>query len=185
MKRISHLLLILGALFVGFVLTYWLASYHLFEFSGAGPMKDTGLLSHPRYHAPLGEVSFATEGSYTFRFSGVPSETMWLQFYMPGYSTANRENLEQLSTYISAMITDESGNVVCKASGSPSARGQENRWVLMSSSFEAAFWHEACVRKKFKRGHKYILDVSVKHVDPKSPKIILRAMLEGGGFEMP
>jgi len=60
---------------LGFV-AYWAVAYHTWEFRGAGPIKDTGLFSYYRYHAPLGEFPLAAKGSYTFRFSGLPREKM-------------------------------------------------------------------------------------------------------------
>jgi len=185
MRRAGQILLICVVLIGAAVASYWLVSYHPTEFRGAGAMRDTGFFSYPRYHAPLGEVPLAAEGSYSFRFSGVPSETMWLQLYVPGYSFKDRDDLERVSTQISVRIADSAGNVVCQGSGQPSARDPNDRWVLMSSHFEAAFWHNGCNKREFKRGREYSLDVSVKNVDPKSPKVVLKAMLEGGGNELP
>ena len=163
---------------------YWLLAYRASQFRGGGPMIDTGFFSYYRYHAPLGEFPFNNEGTHQFQFTGLPTEKMVLQFYVPGYSDKNRAELESLKTVLTAEITDKSGNVVCAASGSPAAPIPA-RWTLMSSRFEAAYWHEACADRPFARRTEYSLRVTVLNLDPKTPKVQLRAMLEGGGNELP
>ena len=165
-------------------LAYWLLSYRPSEFDGAGPMKDTGFFSYYRYHAPVGEFPFQAEGTYKFRFSGLPNEKMGLQFYVPGYTTKNRAELDSLKTVLAVEITDKSGKVICAASGSPAAP-MPTRWTLMSSPFEAAYWHQACAESQFGRRTEYSMRVTVKAPDPRTPQVQLRAMLEGGGNELP
>jgi hypothetical protein len=163
---------------------YWFLGYRPSEFRGAGPMRDTGFFSYYRYHAPLGEFPFRAEGTYQFQFTGLPSEKMVLQFYVPGYSTKNRAEIESLKTVLATEITDKSGNVVCTANGSP-ATPIPARWTLMSSPFEAAYWHEACANRPFIRHTEYSLRVTVQKLDPRTPNVQLRAILEGGGNELP
>jgi hypothetical protein len=167
------------------VLIGWFFSYHPTSFRGAGRMRDGGFLSYPRYHAPLGEFPLASEGAYTFKFSGLPAEDMTLLFYVPGYNISTHEVIEELSTKLSAVVTDASGKVICSASGSPNGTRDDDRWVVMSSRNEAALWHHACLERPFARRRDYALRVAVSNVDPKTPHVTLTVMLEGGGTEAP
>jgi hypothetical protein len=148
-------------------------------------MQAYSYFSFYRYHAPVGEFPFAIEGSYTFPFSGLPAEDMSLQFYVPGYTTSNRQAVETLSTELHATITDASGRVVCSAVGRPLGRRDDDKWTLMSSLNEAALWHHACLKRQFSRNTDYTLRVAVRSVDPRTPYVTLKAMLEGGGIELP
>lgn len=163
---------------------YWAIAYKPSEFRGAGPLQDDGFFSYYRYHAPVGEFPFNAEGAYQFPFSGLPSEEMVLMFYILGYNTKNRTDIEALTTVLSAEIVDASGRVICSASASP-AMPSPNTWTLMSGPFEAAYWHQDCVARQYSRRAAYSLRVKVQAPDPKSPKVTLRAMLEGGGNELP
>ena len=163
---------------------YWFLAYKPSEFRGAGPMQDNGFFSYYRYHAPLGEFAFHTEGTYQFSFSGLPSEKMVLMFYVPGFSTKNRGEIEALKTVLSAEIVDASGRIMCSASASP-AMPSPNRWTLMSNPFKAAYWHHECADRQFSRQTEYSLRVKIQTPDPKTPKVTLKAMLEGGGNELP
>lgn len=185
MKRMRKIQVFSFGLVVLCVFVYWLSGYRPSEFRGAGPMRDDGFFSYYRYHAPLGNVPFDKEGSHTFQFSGLPSERMVLQFYIPGYPTVTREVLENLSTTLSAEIMDDSGKIVYAAIGNPSGSLPEEKWMLMSSSSFAAYWHKNSPDGVFSRGKEYTLHVTVKNIDPKSPNLTLNAMLEGGGHELP
>jgi hypothetical protein len=184
MKRFRNVLLAFSVLIVLTVIVYWFTSYNPKEFRGAGPMKDDGFFSYYRYHAPVGYIPFAQSDTYKFQFSGLPSEIMVLQFYIPHHSTSNKELLENLSTTLNAKIVDASGNVICNAQGSPSANLREKKWVLMSSSTFAAYWHKNC-DALFARNMDYTLHVTVNNIDSKTPNVMLKAMLEGGGNELP
>ena len=185
MKPTRRLLLSLLSSVVFGTLALSLSPYSPKEFRGAGPMEDYGPASYYRYHAPLGDVPLAVEGRYTFRFSGLPDETMGLQFYLPGYSEEHDKRLRAVSTTLTVEIVDGAGDRICFATGSPSGTTSSERWVLMSSSLEAGYWHHGCVDRQFSRGMRYTLRVTVENVDPNSPKVVMKAVLEGGGNEFP
>ena len=163
---------------------WWFCSYDPGEFRGAAPMRDTGLFSYYRYHAPLGEVPLGVAGLYILKFSGLPSERMGLQLFIPGGTTSDRDLLESLTTKISVEIADARGTVVCSATGIPSAKDRPAKWVLMSSDSDAAFWHEQCLNVEFARHTHYTLRVAISDVDPRSPQVSLKPILEGGGIEL-
>jgi hypothetical protein len=165
-------------------IAWQLFSYDPAEFHGAAPMRDTGMFTYFRYHAALGEIPLAAPGTYALRFSGMPATKMGLQFYVPGGSDANRKVFENLTTEITAEIVDSRGNVICFASGTPLGTDASKRWMLMSSLTEAAYWHESCRSASFERRTDYTLRVGLRNVDPRSPGVVLRAMLEGGGIEL-
>jgi hypothetical protein len=164
---------------------WWLFSYEPSDFRGAAPMRDTGVFSYPRYHATLGDVPLFEAEHYTLRFSGLPSEHMTLQLHVVGESDTNRDLLVDLTTELSAYIVDSQNNVLCSAAGTPSNPDRSARWVLMSSGFDAAFWHVHCRDVPFARHTDYMLHLSISDVDPRSPKVLLRATLKGGGIELP
>jgi len=164
---------------------WWLFSYEPSDFRGAAPMRDTGVFSYPRYHATLGDVPLFKAGHYTLRFSGLPSENMALQLYVVDGPDTNRDLLVGLTTELSTYIVDSQGKVLCSAAGTPSNPDPSARWVLMSSGYDAAFWHDHCRDVPFARHTDYTLHLSISDVDPRSPKVLLRATLEGGGNELP
>ena len=164
---------------------WWLFSYSPSEFHGAAPMLDTGVFSYPRYHAALGDMPLAEAGDYTLKFSGLPSEQMALQLYVVGGSDANGDLLRSLTTELSANIVDSQGKVLCSANGTPSQSDSSARWVLMSSGIDAAYWHDHCIDVAFARHTNYTLHLSISNVDQSSPRVLLRATLEGGGNELP
>jgi hypothetical protein len=53
------------------------------DFKG-GVVEDAGFFSYPRYKARLGAIPLHAEGEYTFEFSGLPKDKMWLQMYVEG-----------------------------------------------------------------------------------------------------
>jgi len=164
---------------------YLALAYSPQSFNGAGPMRDTGLFSYPRYHAPLGEFSLHQPGEYHFSFGGLPDERMILMFYVSDFTLLeSRDKLENLDTAISAKVSTSDGGTICWGLGVPSGR-EPNRWVLMSSRDRAAFWHSNCNGTQYERGVDYTLHVSIRDVDPNSPHTTLRAVLEGGGIELP
>ncbi len=161
-----------------------LFSYDPTEFHGAAPMRDTGMFTFYRYHATIGEIPLATSGTYALRFSGMPATRMVLQLYVMGGSDANRKLFESLTTEITAEIVDSRGKVICAASGTLFGTDASKRWMLMSSANEAAYWHESCRSVSFESRTDYTLRVGLRNVDPRSPGVILRAMLQGGGIEL-
>jgi len=164
---------------------WWIFSYDSSDFRGAASMRDTGVFSYPRYHATLGDIPLSEAGDYTLKFSGLPSEQMSLQLYVVGGFDANGDLLRSLTTELSVDIVDSQGKVLCSASGTPSQSDPSARWVLMSSGIDAAFWHNHCVDVAYARHTNYKLHLSISNVDPCSPRVTLRATLEGGGIELP
>ena len=156
--------------------------YNTREFKGAGPALDHGLLTCPRYQAPVGVVPLNAKGSYEFRFSGLPDEEMILQMHIPMGPDTNTDEFEHLSTSFVASIVDESGDQVCAATGSPQGKLPADRWVLMSSATVAAYWHSSCGGLRFVRDKTYTLRLQLHDVDSNSPAVPMNLMLEGGGY---
>jgi hypothetical protein len=153
------------------------------EFIG-GEIADKGLFSYPRYQARLGSIPLHTEGEYTFEFSGLPRDRMWLQIYIEGKAEKDRDTLENLSTLFKAEIKTKEGEVVCSASGRPSGQ-TSNRWTLMSSSMEAAYWHSNCLDLSLSEATEYQMRIEVSDIDARTPQLLLAVTLEGGGIELP
>jgi len=164
---------------------WWLLSYHPTDFRGAEPMRDTGVFSYPRYYATLGDIPLVQAGHYTFNFAGLPSENMTLQLYVMGGPETNIGLLRELTTEVSAYIVDSQDKRICSATGTPSRSDPSAKWVLMSNGLNQAFWHDHCRDVSFAKNTNYSLHLSISDVDPRSPRVLLRATLEGGGNELP
>jgi hypothetical protein len=136
------------------------------------------------YQIKMPPIPFNRAGEYVFHFRGIPNEDMSLQLYAEGKSHENREELTHLDTTLDALLVDQNGNVVCKASGMPRDGQNEHIWVVMSG-LDAAFWHWNCVHMRLKPSVSYTLTLGISNVDPKTPPINLLPVLEGGQLDMP
>jgi hypothetical protein len=167
---------------------YWITRYDIDDFRGHGPLRDTGVFSYYRYHAPLGSMALAKPGTHVMKFLGVPSVKMALMLYFPSEMAPipepTFELLRSLRTTLTAEIVDSRGKVICRGIGTPAGRDISNEWRLMSSSNNAAYWHQACRDVPLLRQTDYELRLSVEDVDPRSPPLQISVMLEGGGIEL-
>jgi hypothetical protein len=160
----------------------WFADeYPYLRFHGDGNFSGGPVLG---YQIKMRPIPFNQPGEYVFHFRGIPNEDMSLQLYAEGKSDQNREELTHLDTTLDALLVDQSGHVVCQASGMPRDGQNEHIWVLMSG-IDAAFWHWNCVHMPLKPSVSYTLTLRVSNVDPKTPQINLRPVLEGGQPDMP
>lgn len=144
-------------------------------FSG-GPVFGYTIRMHP--------VPFYRDGEYVFHFRGMPEEEMSLQLYAEGKTDSDRQELTDLQTTIDALLVDHNGSVVCQATGMARDGQNEHIWVVMSGPMEAAFWHWNCVHMPLKSSESYTLTLRIRNVDPKTPKINLLPVFEGGQPDM-
>lgn len=146
------------------------------EFSG-GPVLG--------YQIKMRPIPFNQAGEYVFHFRGLPYEELSLQLYAEGKTDKNREELTHLGTTLDALLVDQTGRTVCQGSGMARDGQNEDIWVVMSSGSEAAFWHWNCVHMPLRPSVSYTLTLRVRNVDPKTPKINLLPVLEGGQPDLP
>src|SRR5262249_7522572 len=117
------------------------------------------------YWLRLKPIPFFKPGEYVFRFRGMPREEMSLQLFAEGMGGNNRPELTNLNTQLEAILVDQKGGVVCRASGvipkevDPCCQDckehpedcqpltdeqiearRQKEWVLMSGGDEAAYW---------------------------------------------
>ncbi len=137
------------------------------------------------YSIQMRKIPFYQAGEYVFHLRGLPNEEMSLQLYAEGKTDNNREELTHLDTILDALLVDQNGRTVCQATGMPRDGQNERIWVVMSSGFEAAFWHWNCVHMLLKSSDSYTLTLRIKNVDPKTPRINLLPVLEGGKLDLP
>jgi hypothetical protein len=178
---------LLGAVVVVFGATIWLVGYHPWEFKGGLGIRDSGVLSYPRYHAYIGKVELPLAGEYRFTVRGLPSTTLALELQAANATQDDRMELTSLTTQVAVSISDSSGRELCKATGRLSdatTRGL-NSWVLASSSTDASFWHPSCQGMPFSRFKTYTVTARLSDVDPHSPQRGLMLLLQGGGNELP
>lgn len=156
--------------------------YPLLRFRGDGKLSGGPVLG---YWIRMRKIPLAETGEYMFHFRGVPNEDMDLQLYAQGISLANGSQIADLKTYIEVSLRDQSGRVICEASGSPSETDRPKKWVTMMGPDEAAYWNENCLRMRLKPSASYSLTIHIRDIDPKTPKIDLIPTLEGGQPDLP
>ena len=115
----------------------------------------------------------------------MPREEMALELYAEGKGSKDEVEL-RVKTIIEASLVDQKGRAICQASGPPLENGQSpNGWVLMLGSDEAAYWHWGCVWFKLRPSDSYTLTIRIRDVDPRTPKINLLPILNGGQLDLP
>jgi hypothetical protein len=92
-------------------------------------------------------------------------------------------------------VLDESGTVICSASGrlSDSLRGTrvkdaqgrwtDNHWILEHSATDGDFWNAACTDIKMDHRRSYVLTVKLDQIDPRTDQMLV-PKIEGGGNEL-
>src|SRR5258706_3534058 len=157
--------------------TLWIADeYPSFRFRGDGKFSGGPVLG---YSIRLRKIPFYTPGEYAFRFRGAPSEEMNLPLYAEGGSFANEAEITHIAINIEAFLADQTGRIVCEASGSPlTGAGKRDDinpkgWVTMLGPNEAAYWNGNCLHMPLKPSDSYTLTIRIQNVDPNAPKIYL------------
>jgi hypothetical protein len=83
-------------------------------------------------------IPFNEPGEYKFHFRGMRDGRMSLLLYAGGKSDANREEPTDLHTSLEALLVDQHGNIICRASATPGT-GPDDRRRMFS---RAAAWTE-------------------------------------------
>jgi hypothetical protein len=169
------------ALVLGLIVFWYVLSYHTWEFRGPGTIRDNGVFTYPRFRVLLDKVPLSEAGQHRFTFKGVPSEEMSLQFDVVGKTDRDAAELDNLTSEIELLLSDDHGNILCSTSGSPKAKA----WILLHSTDYAGFYTPTCQNRRMDRWRSYTLQLHLKDVDARSPKAFLRPSLAGGGIELP
>jgi hypothetical protein len=165
------------------IMTLWLADeYPAMRFRGDGKFSGGPIFG---YTIKVPAIPFYRAGEYFFHFRGVPDEEMSLQLYAEGKTYRDREELTHLGTTLDALLVDQKGREVCRATGMPRDGQNDHIWVVMSGFSEAALWHWNCVRMPLNPSASYTLTLRITNVDPKTPRTNLLPVLEGGHLELP
>ena len=171
------------ALVAGLIMLLWFADeYPAIRFSGDARFSGGPIFG---YRIKMRPIPFNEAGEYVFHFRGLPDEEMSLQHYAEGKTDRDREELTHLGTTLDALMVDQDGRVVCQAAGMARDENNGSIWVMMSSHSEAAFWHWQCVHIPLKPSISYTLTLRISSVDPKTPRIHLLPVLEGGQLDLP
>jgi hypothetical protein len=178
--------IVLAAVFV-IVFSLWYTGYHTWEFKGGERIRDSGFFSYPRYHAELGRFNLWEAGKHQFTARGLPRDSLTLSLQVLEASADDRKELTSLGTFLSATVADDSGNILCTASGRLSDGGTRgvSSWVLSSNGSDSSFWHPGCREFPISRSKAYTVTVAVSGVDPRSPHRTIMVILQGGGTELP
>lgn len=173
-----------GAFFAIGILLWATTGYHTWEFKGGEGIRDSGYFSYPRYHARLGRFALWEPGEHVFSVRGMPPDSLYL--LLPVVDATRGDKLRTLSTFLNATVTDDSGKVLCLASGqlSDAQTTGISSWVLSTGS-EEYFWHPACREFPISPSRAYVVRVVISEVDPRSPHRMMVVVLAGGGHELP
>lgn len=168
------------------------------SFKGPATVTNTGMFSYPRYHFLFSpKLPLRLKGDQTYQFRGVPTDEMTLSFAVVPFDVSQVDLLKSLTTMLSVEIRDESGNLVCSASGRLSeslhgtsvqdahGRWTDSHWILEYSATDGNFWSAACTDIKMDHRRSYLLTVKLDQIDPRTPDRMLMPKIEGGGNELP
>jgi hypothetical protein len=148
------------------------------------------------YEIRLRSIPFYEAGEYVFHFRGMPNEEMSLLLYTQGKKSLyvggehppdDGYELTHLKTPLEATLVDRQGRTVCSGTGLPlhgDINGNPNGWILQGGD-PAAYYHANCLRVALKPSQSYTLTIKVHDVDPKTPRINLLPVLEGGQLDLP
>lgn len=168
------------------------------SFKGPATVTDTGTFSYPRYHFLFSpKLPLRLKGDQEYQFRGVPTDEMTLSFAVVPFDASQVDLLKWLTTVLSVEMRDESGTVICSASGRLSeslhgtsvqdAHGKwtDNHWILEYSATYGNFWNAACTDIKMDHRRSYVVRVKLDQIDPRTPDKVLAPKIEGGGNELP
>jgi len=168
------------------------------SFTGPATVTDTGMFSYYRYHFLFSpKLPLRQKADQTYQFRGVPTDEMTLSFAVVPFDVSQVDLLKSLTTVLSVEMRDESGNLICSATGRLSeslhgtsvkdqhGRWTDNHWVLGYSAMDGNFWNAACTDIKMDHRRSYVLTVKLDQIDPRTPDQMLVPKIEGGGNELP
>jgi len=155
--------------------------YPALRFRGDGKFSGGPIFG---YSIKMRRIPFYQPGEYVFHFRGMPNEEMSLHLHAEGKTYRDREELTHLETTLDALLVDQNGRVVCQATGMAREGQNEHIWVLMSRGDEEAFWHWNCVHMPLKSSESYTLTLRNRNVDPRTPRINMLPVFEGGQPDM-
>lgn len=191
-------LLLLTSLFALQMVAVACLPYARRSFKGPATESDTGMFSYYRYHFLFSpKLPLRQKGDQTYQFRGVPTDEMTLSFAVVPFDVSQVDLLRSLTTVLSVEMRDESGNLICSATGRLSeslhgtsvrdshGRWTDNHWVLGYSAMDGNFWNAACADIKMDHRRSYLLTVKLDQIDPHSPDRMLVPKIEGGGNELP
>lgn len=141
----------------------------------------------PRYVVTFSDIPLYEVGEHHFHFRGIPNEEMTLVLYVKNIQVDTEEErapLENLQVTIEATLTDDKGNVACKALGRPASGERDGVWILESGGV-AGYWHEQCNPVQVYPNSTYDLMIRVSNVGPQVERVLVTPTLEGGGEELP
>ncbi len=183
MKRPSKTIWLIVALLA---LVVW--AYPTLTFSGDGRLSGIPIIG---YWIRFRPIPFYQPGEYVFHFRGAPNDEMTLQLHIQGKTSKDDPELTHLATLLDALLINQKGQVICRASGSPTLgpgeRSDNNPkyWIWTTSDDdEATYYHWNCTDVRTKRFDSYTLQIRVRGVDPKTPKTNLIPVLEGSHPDM-
>lgn len=161
--------------------------YHTSEFKGGERIQNNGWWLFPSYRAQLRPLSLDSPGEQQYTFSGLPSQSFSLTFFVVSAEEGSKKSIVTLHTHLSVALTDDVGNSLCSADGTiaGSRTMSDSTWIMARSANSAYFWTPQCTEMPISRWKQYHLKVRVDSVDPESPKIDLIPILRGGGNELP
>ena len=174
----------LGALILGAVS---LAACSMHQFSGNGTLVDHGYWSRfPRYEVSLKpEITLLADRAYSYRFSGMPRDTLSLTFLITPFTTEPeiRANVATLEVD----LRSEAGSSVCSFRTTLAVvRVNQVSGEAGGAVRARALWDRACLDVRFDSKASYELTVNVSGITPSQTAAYrLVPQFSGGGHELP
>jgi hypothetical protein len=157
------------------------------RYHGDGQFSDRGFFSYPRYVVTFSDIQLNQNGEYHFHFRGLPNEEMTLMLYVKDRQVGTWTDsapLANLQVTIEAVLTDDEGQIACRADGRPAPSNGEGTWVLTWGG-DVAYWHHKCSFVHVYPNRGYDLVIRVKDVGLGVEKVVVTPKFKGGGLELP
>lgn len=142
-----------------------------------GKLRNVGPPLYPRFVATFEPLPLDQPGERSFTFRRFPSERAGVVLETP--SRPDVQAIKALTTWVELSVTDQSGAVRCRGTGSPASEGHY-RLVVWSNSGEArGLWHSGCSGIDVSLCEPCTIHVKVSSVDSRTPALAVVPALHG------
>jgi hypothetical protein len=178
--------------------------WHRSQFRGDGTFTGGGLFSiRPRYSIRFPEISLEKPATFTFVFSGVPSEVFGFSLELNDLESRRKATDEYLQKHPNEkhalLETRGKYEKVCRNKAEIEVTlhsdgfqlwvidGPLSDWVIAWTPAldSGEFWHARCRNMRLRPDRSYQLTIVIKNVDRASSPLTLIPVFSGGGLETP
>jgi hypothetical protein len=185
MKRHRFVVACLAMVLVGLTLVlYRQAFYGAKQYRGDGIIRDSGVMSYPRYRIELPQIDLAQDNVSTAQVAGLPPVPLTFGLEMIDASLAtslwSETNIQansqtQLFVHIRSSNEERVQTVQAPLTG----------WKLATSLKGAYAWHPALRDMRFRSGKRYTIEFGLVSAMTNLTSFVVKPFLQGGGTELP